>query len=293
MLPVYEEPVFRPPSEGLSLIFQVTIGCSWNKCTFCEMYTSKQFRPRPAEAVEKEIREAAKSFSGVEKVFLADGDALVLSNKRLLPILELLYNSFPHLRQVTSYAMPANLLNKSIEDLRELREAGLNMVYYGVESGDPIVLAKIQKGATPEEILAGMDKAHEAGFIVSTTNLLGVGGRKYTEQHARHTADLLSRANPRYISFLTVMCPLGEDRFRHAFGDDYEELNKVEILQELHVIVENLSVRNSVFRSNHASNYLPLRGDLPGDKEKLLAMIDAAIRNPELPNIRPEFMRGL
>ncbi|MBI3541224.1 MAG: radical SAM protein, partial [Deltaproteobacteria bacterium] len=175
MFPHYDEPLFRPPSEGRSLIFQVTLGCSWNQCTFCEMYTSKQFRPRPWEEVQAEIREASLRFPETEKIFLADGDALVLSNKKLIPILNLLHEKFPHLKRVSSYALPKNLLIKSVKELRELREAGLTLLYYGVESGDPLLLQKIKKGATQEEMIAGTAKAHEAGMILSTTNLLGVG----------------------------------------------------------------------------------------------------------------------
>lgn len=293
MQPAYDQPLFRPPSEARSLIFQVTLGCSWNRCTFCEMYTSKQFTVRPWSEVETEIRTAALSLPETEKVFLADGDTLVLSNKKLLPILELLREKFPQLKRITSYALPKNLLVKSVEELRELQAAGLTMIYYGIESGDPLVLQKIDKGATREEMIEGMAKAHEAGLVISTTNLLGVGGKKFSEQHALNTADLLSQTKPKFISFLTLMFPLGEERFRKAFGDDYEELNQVELFEELKLIVEKLNVDNSEFRSNHASNYLPIKAHLPDDKEEVLTLIDAAIRDPRGTHVRPEYLRGL
>jgi len=291
MLPSYDEPLFRPPSEGRSVIFQVTLGCSWNECTFCEMYTSKNFTVRPFEEVETEIRAAALTSPETEKVFLADGDALILSNKKLLPILELLYEKFPNLKRVSSYALPKNLLIKSSHDLRELKEAGLSLLYYGVESGDPVVLEKIKKGATREEMIEGMAKAHEAGMIISTTNLLGVGGRKYSQQHALNTAEILSVTNPKYISFLTVMFPLGEERFLNAFGGDYEAMDPMELLEELKQIVKNLEVHDVEFRSNHASNYLPLKAHLPDDKGALIETIDQALADPS--RLKPEYLRGL
>ncbi len=293
MLPQYNEPLFRPPSEGRSLIFQVTLGCSWNECTFCEMYTSKKFTVRPWEEVQTEIRAAALTCPETEKIFLADGDALALSNRRLLPILELFYEKFPRLKRVTSYALPKNLLVKSVEELRELQRAGLTMFYYGVESGDPLILKKIKKGATVDDMLTGMAKAQEAGMILSTTNLLGIGGKRYSEQHALNSAKLLSQANPKYISFLTVMFPMGEERFRQAFGNDFEECDQADILKELKEVVSNLDVVDSEFRSNHASNYLALKAHLPSDKEKLLKRIDRAIQEPGSSLLRPEYLRGL
>jgi len=257
------------------------------------MYTSKQFSVRPWQDIESEIKAAALSFPLTEKVFLADGDALVLANSRLLPILELLHEQFPRLKRVTSYALPQNLLNKSVDEMKELKAAGLNMLYFGVESGDPTVLQKIKKGATHEEMIEAMGKAHEAGLIISTTNLLGVGGKKYSAQHAAQTAALLSAANPKYISFLTVMFPLGSERFHSAFGDDYEPLEQAELFDELYRIIDALEVHDVEFRSNHASNYLALKGTLPQDKPQLLATIRQAIAEPNSPFIRSESMRGL
>jgi radical SAM superfamily enzyme YgiQ (UPF0313 family) len=256
------------------------------------MYTSKSFRVRPFDEVAREIEVAALAFPQTEKVFLADGDALVLSNKKLLPILSLLYEKFPRLQRVTSYALPKNLLVKSLDELKELRAAGLKMLYYGVESGDPLILQKIQKGATVEQMIEGMLKAQAAGMVISTTNLLGVGGRKYSEQHALNTAKLLSQVSPKYISFLTLMFPLGQERFLKAFGDDFEELNPLEILQELKSVVAHLEVKDTEFRSNHASNYLPLKAKLPEEKENLLEGIAQAIRLPGY-YLRPEAWRGL
>jgi radical SAM superfamily enzyme YgiQ (UPF0313 family) len=257
------------------------------------MYTSKKFSVRPWQEVEAEIRAAALTFPKTEKVFLADGDALVLSNKKLLPILNLLYELFPQLQRVTAYALPKNLLVKSVAELKELKQAGLTMIYYGVESGDPVVLDRVAKGATREEILEGMEKAHQAGLIVSTTNLLGLGGKKYTEQHAINTASLLSAANPKYISFLTVMFPLGEERLRKGFKGEYEPMDQMELMQELRLVVYHLDVKDSIFRTNHASNYLPIGGNLPEDRESILKTIDSVLENPASCLLRPEHMRGL
>ncbi|OGP12957.1 MAG: hypothetical protein A3I75_03525 [Deltaproteobacteria bacterium RIFCSPLOWO2_02_FULL_50_16] len=293
MMPHYHEPLFRPPSEASSLIFQVTLGCSWNQCAFCEMYTTKKFRARPFDEIETEIRAAALTYPKTEKVFLADGDALVLNNKKLIPILHLLYEKFPHLKRVSSYALPKNLLVKSVNDLKEVQKAGLTLIYYGVETGDPFLLKKINKGTSREEMMEGMTRAHEAGLILSTTNLLGLGGRKYSKQHALNTADLLSKTHPQYISFLTLMFPLGKGRFLSAFGGDYEELNTQELLQELKQVIENLHVRDSEFRSNHASNHLALKAHLPEDKNKLLKTIHRVLQDSTSSLLRPEYLRGL
>jgi radical SAM superfamily enzyme YgiQ (UPF0313 family) len=289
----YDEPLFRPPSEAKSLILQVTLGCSWNRCSFCEMYTSKKFKPRPWEEIQKDIESASRSRGKAENIFLADGDALVLTNPKLLPILQKVSQKFSKLKRITSYATPQNILRKSLTDLKALHQAGLTMIYLGVETGDPVVLNKIDKGASYDDILKAMLKAREAGLKVSTTNLLGVGGKKYSEQHAKNTAKLLSEGNPDYISFLTLMFPLGRDRFLGKFGDDFEELNQKELLEELKVVVEHLNPQNSEFRSNHASNYLALKAHLPQDKEKLLGIITQTLNNPDSGLLRTEDMRGL
>ncbi|MBF0106800.1 MAG: radical SAM protein [Deltaproteobacteria bacterium] len=289
----YDEPLFRPPSEAYSLILQITLGCSWNKCTFCDMYTTKKFRPRPFKDIEREINHVADSYPGIEKIFLADGDALVLSNSRLIPILNRINEKFKGLKQITSYATPQNILNKPLSDLKELKSAGLKMIYYGVESGDPVILKKIQKGATHDEIKQGIIKAREAGIKVSTTNLLGIAGLKYSNEHAINTAKLLSDANPEYISYLMVMFPLGDGRFISAFGDDYAPIDQRGLLCELKTTLEHLEVKNSIIRANHASNYLPIKAVFPQDKYKTINFITEVINAPTSPLIRPEYLRGL
>ena len=291
-MPHYREPVYRPPSEAASLIFQVTEGCSHNDCLFCYMYRGKRFRVKPWEEVEKEIDEAAALVPHVRRVFLADGDAFVLPVKALGRILEHLYRSFPDLQRVTAYATPGNLLKKSVAEMRLLAEKGLKILYYGVETGDPELLAKIHKGATPEEMVEGCRRAAEAGLKLSVTVILGIGGKKLSVRHARNTATLLNQIQPRYLSALTLMLGPCESEYRAAMGSGFEFTSPLEDVAELRELVANLETDKCIFRSNHASNYLALAGTLLGDKERLLEEIDAALRNPDI-CLRDEWMRGL
>ena len=257
------------------------------------MYTSKKFSTRSFDDISKDIEWAAKKWPKTEKVFLADGDALVLSTNKIIPILELIIEKFPNLKRITSYATPQNLLKKTPEELKAINQAGLKMLYYGVESGDDVILKKINKGASSDEILQGILKAHEAGFTISTTNLLGIAGKKYSEQHAVNTAKLLSKSNPKYVSFLMIMFPLGEERFIKAFGDDYEPLSQMDHIQELKTVLSHLNVKDDEVRANHASNYLPIKAHFPRDKDETLEMIDTILAKQDPSLLRPEFMRGL
>lgn len=288
----YDEPLYRPPSEAYSQIFQVTLGCSNNSCTFCGMYKMKRFRPRPVADVEAEFREIAGVRPHTNRVFLADGDALVLKTDRLLAHLNLLYRLFPKLQRVSVYATPQNLLAKSVEELTALKQAGLDILYYGVETGDPELLKQVKKGATPDEMVEGTQKAHQAGLRLSTTVLLGLGGVKYSEQNAVGTAKLLNRINPHFIGALTLMLgPLDRVYGDITFNGDYQPLDRTQTLHEVRMLVEHLDPRPCVFRANHASNYLPIKGDLPRDKKTILNLIDKAIKDPGL--LRPEWSRGL
>jgi len=291
-MPKYIEPVYRPPSEAASLIFQVTEGCSHNGCLFCYMYRGKKFRVKPWEEVKAEIDEAGALVPNVRRVFLADGDAFVLPTKSLERILEHLYRSFPRLQRVTAYATPGNLLKKSIAEMKLLAEKGLTILYYGVETGDPELLAKIGKGATADEMAEGCRRATEAGLKLSITVILGVGGTKLSMRHARNTAKLLNRIRPRYLSALTLMLGHYGNDYGAAMGSDFEFTSAIEDVAELRELVAGLETDRCIFRSNHASNYLALAGTLLGDKERLLSEIDAALRNPEV-CLRDEWMRGL
>ncbi|BEH14603.1 radical SAM protein [Marinobacter shengliensis] len=291
----YVEPVFRPPSEAKSLILPVTNGCSWNQCTFCEMYTQpqKKFRARKPDDIRRDIARAAEAFESVPRVFLADGDAMVLPTRRLLEILADLKQAFPGLRRVSSYCLPRNLAKKSVEELVELREAGLGILYVGMESGDDEVLRRINKGETWESTRSALEKIKQAGLTSSVMVLNGLGGEVLSRQHAINTATLCNETQPDYLSTLVVSFPQGEERFRAGFGDDFVPLSQQGLFEEIRVFLEHLELDSTIFRSDHASNYLVLKGTLGRDKQRLLGEVDLAIRDPGAAPLRAEWMRGL
>ena len=289
----YIEPVFRPPSEAHSLILPVTNGCSWNKCTFCDMYTApqKKFRARDEDQVLEEVRQCGERML-VQRVFLADGDAMVLPTHRLLRILEAIREHMPEVHRVTSYCLPRNLRRKSVEELRQLREAGLKMLYVGAESGDDEVLRRVNKGETFESTAEALLKAREAGLKTSVMILNGLGGRSLSEQHAANSARLMNLTQPDYLSTLVVSFPNGLERYREQFPD-FQPLNQHELFVEMEQFLAPLELEETVFRSDHASNYLVLKGVLGRDKQRLLAQVREAIAQPEQAALRPEWMRGL
>ena len=288
----YDEPLYRPPSEAESLILQTTIGCSHNGCAFCYMYKEKSFRARPWDELEPEIRHAAGQWPDTRRVFLADGDAFVLGTERLERILDALAASFPMLQRVTAYATPQNLLGKSVDEMRGLRERGLAILYYGVESGDAGLLRAIGKGATPDEMVEGCRKAHEAGIKLSVTVVLGLGGREMSLRHARETAAVVNRIQPRYLSALTLMLGPFEEDYRRRMGPGFSFNEPLDDIGELREMVSGLETEKCIFRTNHASNYLALAGTLMKDRQRLLAEIEEALAHPERA-LRPEWTRGL
>lgn len=289
----YIEPVFRPPSEAHSLILPVTNGCSWNNCSFCEMYTAvqKKFRARDEGEVLDEIRRAGEQLI-VQRVFLADGDALVLPTRRLLNILDAIRRYMPAVERVSSYCLPRNLRRKSVEELKELADAGLKMAYVGAESGDDEVLARVNKGETFDSTLDALDKLGRAGISRSVMILNGLGGRALSQQHADNSARLMNAAQPEFLSTLVVSFPQGEARFRQAFAD-YLPLSQQELFAEIERLLQGLELRDTVFRSDHASNYLVLKGTLGADKPDLLAQVRQAIELPQRAGLRQEWQRGL
>lgn len=287
----YDMPLYRPPSEAYSLIFQVTLGCSHNRCAFCTMYRQKKFRIRPWEELRADILEAVISYRRTSRIFLADGDAMVIDTDYMIRILGFLYEKFPSLERVTAYANPSNLLEKSAEDLQRIRKAGLQMLYFGIETGDDDLLVRIRKGATAHELITSAKKAIDAGFMLSATIILGLAGKKGSEHHAIETARVCSAINPQYLSALTIMLEDHNRYFSRCLGKDWEMMNKVEILNELRTMVEHFHLDNCIFRSNHASNYLPIKATLNQDKGKLLQEIDTALKNPA--QLRAEAMRAL
>ena len=291
----YIEPVFRPPSEARSLILQVTNGCSWNNCTFCEMYTQEQkkFRARKEDEITADILQASKSVMPYEKVFLADGDAMVLPMRRLVSILEQIKQHMPWVKRVSSYCLPRNLKKKSVDDLKQLKELGLDILYVGCESGDDEVLEKVSKGETYESQKEALVKIKEAGLRASVMILNGLGGTAMSEQHALNSAKLMNECQPEYLSTLVVSFPLGEDRLQHGFDNEWKMLDQTGLFLELKYFLSQLELTNTIYRSDHASNYLPLKGSLGADKEKLLSQLDMALYQPDKVRLREEWQRGL
>nr|VFJ89735.1 MAG: Radical SAM superfamily enzyme YgiQ, UPF0313 family [Candidatus Kentron sp. H]VFJ91271.1 MAG: Radical SAM superfamily enzyme YgiQ, UPF0313 family [Candidatus Kentron sp. H]VFJ97813.1 MAG: Radical SAM superfamily enzyme YgiQ, UPF0313 family [Candidatus Kentron sp. H] len=292
----YNMPLYRPPSEAYSLIFQVTLGCSFNQCAFCSMYRAKSFTIRPIETVLGEIWESARHHPDTRRIFLADGDALACPTEHLEAILRTLYESFPRLTRVTSYAQPGNLLQKSVEALSRLRQQGLTMVYYGIESGSREILKRITKGATPTSMVTGLNKAKAANLKVSATVVLGLGGKSHWREHIDGTVELVNRVPLNYLSTLQVYLePIVQKEFPEKFarlGGCYEPQDDGGILAEQARFVAGVDPPSPViFRANHASNALPLKGILPRDRDKILAMLGAAA-NGEIP-LRPLSRRGL
>ena len=288
----YEGVVYRPPSEADSLIVQVTIGCSHNKCLFCVMYKDKKFRMKDIEDLREEIRSAAL-YGRVRRVFLGDGDALAADTGLLVEVLEELRKAFPLLERVGIYAGPQNVLGKSQEELVTLRKHGLSIAYYGVESGDDAILADMRKGATAQEIVDAGRRLIEAGLTLSVTVILGLGGRDRSEEHATATARVVSQIDPQFLAPLTLIIPEGSPIHRRIERRLFKPCDRFGTLRELRILLQEVEVTRCVFRCNHASNYLPLRGTLPNDKERLLRVLDACLASRDGSVLRPEWARSL
>ena len=287
----YYGSVYRPPSEARSLIVQVTYGCSHNTCAFCSMYKEKRFAIRPLEEVLEDFRTARQVYRHIEKVFLADGDALVRKANELYTILDTVRKLFPECRQITCYASPASIRIRTEEELKTLREKGLSMVYMGLESGCDEVLKLMRKGHTAAEIVAMGQKVRACGIALSVTAITGLGGSGLLERHAIETAEAFNAMNPEYIGMLTLMVEEGTPLYDWVHGGKFKLLTQREVLQETKLLVEHLDTPNSVFRMNHASNYLVLKGTLNEDREAMLAEIRRA--EQDLSRLRPESWRGL
>lgn len=290
----YEGSVYRPPSEGRSYILQCTIGCSHNRCTFCGMYNEKKYRVRNLDEIMQDIVMARSYYGDLNKVFLADGDALAMGTEDLLQILGALYGSFPSLKHVGIYASPDTILQKELSELRALKEAGLTIAYLGVETGDPKLLEDIRKGVTYDEMVAAGRKIREAGILLSVTILLGLAGRQPgARDHALNTAHILNDIQPDYVGALTLMMVPKTVLYRKMQKGEFELPDPFEILDELRLIIENTELEDTVFRSNHASNYLPIKGHLPEDKEKILNLINSMIETNDRSYLRPDYLRAL
>ncbi len=291
----YVNPVFRPPSEAQSLILPVTDGCSWNKCTYCEMYTApqKKFHAREEDETLDAIKRCGEQYaSQVQRVFLGDGDAMVLSTRRLMSILNAIQTHLPKVRRVSTYCLPRNLRKKTVQELQDMRDAGLSIAYVGAESGDDEVLQKVNKGETFESTRDALDKLGSAGINRSVMLLNGLGGRVFSSQHAKNSARLVNLTQPEFLATLVVSFPQGEDRFRQGFPQ-WEPLNQRELFGEMEQFLQALELTRTVFRSDHASNWLVLKGVLGAEKDRLLQQVRQAIDQPDAARLRHEWERGL
>ncbi|MBF4691922.1 radical SAM protein [Fusibacter ferrireducens] len=273
----YEGTVYRPPSEANSLILQVTIGCAHNKCTFCSMYKDKQFRMRPESAIIEDLEDARQVYAFVDKFFLADGNALVMSTDKLARIIKKIRTLFPECKRIGIYGSPSDILSKSIEDLKYLKSLGLGIIYMGIESGSDQVLSRVKKGATSDQIVAAGQKIMSVDILLSTMVISGLGGEHLWETHALESAKVINAISPDYIGLLTLLIephtPLAEEIKQGTF----KILKPLDTLKETLLMVKHIDVRHAIFRSNHASNYLTLRGTFPEDQKKVLGQIEYAI----------------
>jgi radical SAM superfamily enzyme YgiQ (UPF0313 family) len=291
----YINPVFRPPSEAQSLILPVTNGCSWNKCTYCEMYTApqKKFLATDEDEMLETIRRCGEQFGNqVQRVFLGDGDALVLSTRRLMTLLTAIQTHLPKVRRVSTYCLPRNLRKKTVQELQEMCAAGLTIAYVGAESGDDEVLQRVNKGETFDSTRDALDKLGSAGIARSVMLLNGLGGRIFSRQHAQNSARLVNLTQPEFLATLVVSFPQGEDRFRQGFPQ-WEPLNQHELFGEMEQFLQALELTRTVFRSDHASNWLVLKGVLGAEKDRLLRQVQQAILRPDAASLRHDWERGL
>lgn len=287
----YDYPLYRPPSEANSIIFQVTLGCSFNKCSFCDMYRTKEYAERSWEEIRSEIDLMARLYPDTQRVFLADGDALNLSKDRLVQILQYLYHKFPKIERISCYAMPKNLLQKTDAELAELREAGLNMFYVGIESGNDGVLKKVTKGATRKSIIEACNKAKKHGYVLSCMIILGLGGKKYSKEHIIDTAKVLSEVAPDYVGALTLHLDQSlHEEFMTKYAEPFEFIDDMEVLDELEMLVRDFNPATPVvFRANHASNIYSIKGTVPADRKQMLELLQKLKSHPEM--LKPKFLR--
>ena len=277
----YNQPLYRPPAEANSVMIQATLGCSFNKCTFCTMYESKHYKVRDLQDVFNDIDKMSSFYKDTNKMFLADGDALNMETNHIIKILEYSYLKFPKLRRVSVYASSFNLQDKSLEELKLLKEKGLTLIYYGIESGSYEVLKRIQKPISNKKMIEGLNKVYDAQIKTSVTVILGVAGKKYSQEHIKQTANVINQLKVTYLSTLQLMLEKQrEEKFIKNFDGEFEMLNEREMLEEQKSFLEQLNPSNKViFRSNHVSNSLALAGTIPKDKQRLIAEVSYVIKN--------------
>jgi len=291
----YVEPFFRPPSEGKSFILQATIGCSHNGCTYCAMYRKdeQRFRVRPMDEIRTIIDEASEFGHITDRVFIADGNALVLSQKKLVEIMEYLNDKCYRLKRVRMYANVGDILRKGVENLIELKKLGLDMVYIGFESGDDVTLKKIKKGANHEETVRASKILKEVGIMNSAMVLLGMGGTDRSEIHAHETGRLLTECDPEYVGALSLQIRPGAPLYREWEEGKFELPSKFQMVKELKIMVENTELTDGYFFANHISNYLPIKAKFPKDKQKVLNEINEVLQKKDESLLRPDFYRDV
>lgn len=288
----YEGDIIRPPSEANSLLLQVTVGCSHNKCIFCPAYKSKKFRIKSFNYIQQDILEASR-YRSIENVFLCDGDALIIPQERIVQILNLIVTHIKGVKRVGTYANAKSILRKTVDELIQLREHGLRIAYLGIETENDELLQKIKKGITSEEMIQAGRRIKEANIVLSATVILGLGGIEKSIEHAFDTARILTKIDPDYASALTLMLVPGTPLYSDYISGNFILPDKFGLLKELAIIVENSNFTNCYFTSNHASNYLTVKASLPSEKEKAVNMINNVIKIRDIKRLRPEHLRGL
>jgi len=290
----YEGSIWRPPSEARSLILQATVGCSHNACTFCVSYKDKKYRVRAVRGIREDLHEISSSIKNrVRRVFLADGNALAMGTSEMLEVLGFLRDELPALERVGVYGYAKDVRNKSVTDLKAMKEAGLGIVYLGLETGDDGLLRRVRKGVDSEENIKACGLIRQAEIPLSLTIILGLAGQEGSRKHAIATAEVLNKIDPEYVGALTLMIPKGTPLFDLMEKGDFIPMEPFDILEELRMLIQHMHLSKCIFRTNHASNYLPLRGTLDRDKEELLSVLDSALERRDEEKLRPKYMRGL
>jgi len=285
--------IYRPPSEAESLILQVTIGCSHNKCTFCGSFKDKKFRLRSFNEVKEDVEEAKQYARYIKKVFIADGDALIIPQKKLIPIVELIKNAFPKLERIGLYGNTKSILKKSVDELKELKELGIGIIYLGIETGDQVILDRVCKGTLLDKTAEAAKRVKDAGIILSVTVLLGLGGVERSSIHAEETGKFLTRIQPDYAGALSVIVVPGTQLAEEVKKGTFKVPDPYMLLEELEKMISNIDAEHMYFASNHASNYLPVKGWLPEEKEKMLKAVKYVLQQKDPSMLRPEHMRAL
>ena len=289
----YEDPVFRPPCEAGSLIIQATIGCPHNQCTFCGMYKMKRYRVRPLHEIREDLQMARRVWADPFSVFLADGNTIAMRTDDLVQVLDYVREAFPNVQRISCYGGARFIRGRKVEDLRRLKEHGLQIVYMGLESGDDEILRRVHKGATAEDYVRAAAKMRESGILLSTYVLAGLGGRERMREHALGSAATLNRMKPDYIRIRTLAFLPGFPLYEQLQAGEFQECTGREITEETRLLMENLQVDGAEFLSDHISNYLPLYGRLPEDKKRMLAAIEEALAVPDNPVLGPRMIRSL